>query len=61
MNTTESCSERNMALAPEKYRDVYGGKTIKATHPVIVLCGYGSWAILYAWTGEEVDKVWISD
>ena len=47
--------------APGKYSDVYGGKTIKATHPVIVLCGYESWAILYAWTGEEVDKVWISD
>ena len=44
-----------------KYRDVYGEKTIQATHQVIVLCGYESWAILYAWTGTEIQKIWISD
>lgn len=47
--------------APGEYRDVYGDKTLRATRPVIVLCGYGSWAILYAWTGREVEKIWISD
>lgn len=46
---------------PGEYRDVYGEKTLRATHPVIVLCGYESWAILYAWTGKEVEKIWISD
>jgi hypothetical protein len=46
---------------PGKYNDVYGEKTIRAAHPVIVLRGYESWAILYAWTGEKVEKVWISD
>lgn len=44
-----------------KYSDVYGEKTIQATHEVIVLCGYESWAILYAWTGTEIQKIWISD
>lgn len=46
---------------PGKYRDVYGQKTIQATRPVIVFAGYGSWAVLYAWTGKETEKVQISD
>ncbi|MGA9594450.1 MAG: hypothetical protein WBS18_15230, partial [Candidatus Acidiferrales bacterium] len=46
---------------PGEYRDVYGKKTIRATNQVIVFCGYESWAILYAWTGKEVEKIWISD
>jgi hypothetical protein len=46
---------------PGKYTDVYGNKTIRATKPVIVFCGYESWAILYAWTGKSVDKVWLAD
>lgn len=46
---------------PGKYDDVYGQKTLNATKPVIVLCGYESWAILYAWTGKQVEKIWISD
>ncbi len=46
---------------PGKYEDVYGQKTLRAAHPVIVFCGYESWAILYAWTGSAVDKVWLSD
>jgi hypothetical protein len=47
--------------APGKYRDVYGEKTIRATHQTIVFGEYESWAILYAWTGKEVTKIWISD
>jgi hypothetical protein len=46
---------------PGKYTDVYGKKTIRATKPVIVFCGYESWAILYAWTAKGVDKVWLAD
>jgi hypothetical protein len=46
---------------PGKYEGVSGEKVIRATRPVIVLCGFGSWAILYAWTGKEVEKVWLSD
>jgi hypothetical protein len=47
---------------PGKYEGLYvGEKVIRATRPVIVLCGYGSWAILYAWTGKQVEKVWLSD
>jgi hypothetical protein len=46
---------------PGKYDDVYGQKTLNATRPVVVFCGYESWAILYAWTGKQVEKIWISD
>ncbi len=47
---------------PGKYEGLYeGDKTIHATNPVIVFCGYGSWAIVYSWNGKEVEKVWVSD
>jgi len=46
---------------PGKYDSVSEPKTIRATNPVIVFCGYESWAILYAWTGKAVEKIWISD
>ncbi len=46
---------------PDKYRDVNGKKKIQATKPVIVLCKYESWTILYAWTGSRVTKIWLSD
>jgi hypothetical protein len=43
------------------YDDVYGEKTLKTTRPVVVLCRYEAWAILYAWTGKQVEKIWIAD
>ncbi len=46
---------------PGKYDDTYGEKKIRAKNPVIVFCWYGSSAIVYAWTGTEVEKVWLSD
>ena len=48
---------------PGTYKDVYGDetKTIHAVRPVIVFCGYESWAIVYAWNGKKVEKVWVSD
>jgi hypothetical protein len=48
---------------PGKYDglDEQRDKTLVAAWPVIVFCGYGSWAIVYAWTGKEIAKVWISD
>ncbi len=48
---------------PGKYEGLYGDgdKTIHATNPVIVFCGYESWAIVYSWNGKEVEKVWVSD
>jgi hypothetical protein len=49
------------SMNPGKYTDVYGKKTVVATHPAIVFCGYESWAILYAWTGKNAEKVWLSD
>jgi hypothetical protein len=44
---------------PGKYRDEK--KTICAIRPVIVLAGYGSWAVVYSWNGKEVEKIQISD
>lgn len=44
-----------------KYRDVDRGKEIQATRPVIVFAGYEAFAIVYAWTGTSVSKVWIAD
>jgi hypothetical protein len=49
------------SLPPGEYRDVYGDKTIRATKPVIVFCKYEAWAILYAWTGKGVSKIWLMD
>jgi len=46
---------------PGEYRDVYGKKKIRATKPVIVFCKYESWAILYAWEDNKVEKIWIAD
>jgi hypothetical protein len=46
---------------PGTYKDIESGKIIRATRPVIVFCGYESWAILYAWTGKGVDKVWLEE
>jgi hypothetical protein len=46
---------------PGRYNDLDGQKTIRATRPVIVFAGYGSWAVLYAWDGKEVQKIQISD
>jgi len=46
---------------PGEYQDVYGEKKIRARTPVIVFCGYEAWAILYAWTGKNVTKIWIAD
>jgi hypothetical protein len=46
---------------PGKYTGLYKEKTIEAAHPVIVFCGYESWAVLYAWTGTRIVKTWLSD
>lgn len=47
---------------PGKYEGIYESTTtIRAKYPVIVFCGYESWAIVYSWTGKEVVKTWISD
>jgi len=46
---------------PGIYKDIEDGKVIRASRPVIVFCGYESWAILYSWTGKGVDKIWLAD
>jgi hypothetical protein len=46
---------------PGMYDGMNEEKPIRAKNPVIVFCGYGSWAILYAWTGTEAKKIWLSD
>lgn len=46
---------------PGTYKDIYGQKTIQATRPVLVLCYYNSSAVIFAWIGKKVEKVWLSD
>jgi len=46
---------------PGKYTGLHQEKTIRASHPVIIFCGYESWAVLYAWTGTRITKTWLSD
>jgi hypothetical protein len=47
---------------PGKYDGLYvGEKTIRATSPVIVFCGLESWAVVFVWTGKDVEKVQIDD
>ena len=48
---------------PGKYEGMYEeeGKPIRAKNPVILISDYGSFIILYAWTGKEVEKIWLSD
>ena len=46
---------------PQEFKDVRGEKKIKATHPALLFAQYESWAIVYAWTGAEIEKVWVSD
>lgn len=44
-----------------KYEDVHGKEAIEAKHAVLLAVQYQAWAIAYAWTGERVGKVWVSD
>ena len=50
---------REFGRFPAPYQ--FASHTLKAIDPVIVLCGYDSWAILYAWVGNRVEKIWIRD
>jgi hypothetical protein len=61
LDTAEDSVPIVWSEGPGEYRDVYGEKKIRASRPVIVFCGYGGWAILYAWTGKEAKKIWIAD
>ena len=45
---------------PGKYKGVYGA-SIDASKPVIIFCGYSSWAVLYAWDKNRVIKIWLRD
>ena len=45
---------------PGEYKGVYQHK-IRAARPVIVFCGYSSWAVLYAWTNNRIAKLWLRD
>jgi len=46
---------------PGKYEGMSEPGKILARNPVVILCGYGSWSILYAWTGKDVVKLQITD
>ena len=57
----ESSNPVIWSLGPGVYRDVYGKRTIRTKNPVIVVCEYESWAIIYGWNGKQISKVWIAD
>jgi hypothetical protein len=61
LDTAQDSAPVVWSQGPGQYQDVYGKKKIRALGPVIVFCGYNSWAIVYAWTDKEVAKVWIRD
>jgi hypothetical protein len=61
IDTAESSIPVVWSQGPGEYEDVYGEKKIRATRPVIVFCEYNAWAIVYAWTGSRVDKIWLRD
>jgi hypothetical protein len=61
LDTAQSSVPVVWSQDPGEFHDVYGKKKIRATRPVIVFCGYNSWAILYAWTGKDAKKIWIAD
>lgn len=61
LEEAESSRPAVWSQKPGEYEDVYGEKKIRATHPVIVFCGYNAWAVLYAWTGNDVVKIWLED
>src|SRR5262249_53984281 len=46
---------------PGKYEGMNETKPLRARYPVIIFCDYGSWSVLYAWTGSEVKKIWLTD
>ena len=43
-----------------KYTDVYGERELTSKGDVILYFAE-SWAIVYAWTGEKIEKVWLLD
>jgi len=61
LETTDGPTPVLWSEKPGEYNDVYGEKKIRATRPVIVFCGYSSWAILYAWSNNRVAKIWLRD
>lgn len=46
---------------PQEFKDVRGERKLKALHPALIFAQYESWAIVYAWNGAGVEKVWVSD
>src|SRR5437899_12926122 len=46
---------------PGKSEGTYEGKLIRAKNPAILIADYASFTIPYAWTGKEVEKIWLSD
>ena len=43
-----------------EYTGVYKDK-IRATGPVVIFCGYSSWAVLYAWVNNKVAQIQLQD
>ncbi len=61
LQTTDGDAPVVWSEKPGEYKDVYGEKKIHATRPVIILCSYEAWTILYAWTNNKIAKIWLMD
>ena len=51
-------------VAKEKagsHEDLYRERKIEAKGEALVWIGWESWATLYAWSGEKIEKIWLSD
>lgn len=60
LDTTNGPAPVVWSEKPGEYKGVYGNK-IHATRPVIIFCGYSSWAVLYAWMNDRIAKIWLRD
>lgn len=61
LDTADSSVPVVWSQSPGEYQDIERDKQIRARNPVIVFCQYGAWAVLYAWTNNRVEKIWLSD
>ena len=46
---------------PGVHKDVYGQKTIRAKGETLFFAAGETVAILYGWTGKNIDKIWLAD
>ncbi len=65
IETLEAMKDPSLATLakrrPGVYEDLRRKEKIEANAEALVWVRWDSWAILYAWTGQKIDKIWLSD